>query len=227
MVCDRVPSRSSLGALALTLVLALASPAEAQDYPADGGGAGYAAPESYDPGAPGGPTFWRVSPKLSAGAIIPFGDGGYGGSPGGGMSLDAAIWAELPYNFALEMRVGLRFDLARGDDSYAEVPLDIGMFYTLGGPVALVFGGGVGAHHIWESRSRTITIGEVIRAETKQVLDDKGWGFGIYGRVGLLIRGRRRGRGSVLISGEINTTFIELNDHKNPTSVVIMAGVLY
>jgi hypothetical protein len=219
----------ALSAITVVSVLTFAGSAAAQGYPDDGGDypAGPAVAGVGGPSSPGDAHFWRVSGKLSAGAMIPFGDGGYAGSPGGGMAFDAGIWAELPYGLALEVRVGLRFDLVRGEDAYAEIPLDLGMFYTLGGPIALVIGGGIGAHHIWETRTKTITVGEVITARSDLIMDDNGWGFGLFGRLGMLIRGNRRNRGGVLIAGEINTTFIELNDYKNPTSVVITASVLY
>lgn len=214
----RMRSRGTLAGLVVSALMLAASPALAQygDY----------APVPH-PRPMSDANYFRISPKLSAGAIIPFGDG-YADAVGGGLALDAAIWAELPYSFAIEMRMGLRFDLVRSNNSYGEIPFDVGFFYLLGaGPLAFVIGGGVGAHHIWETRERTITVGNVLVAKTVQERDDKAWGLGVFGRIGLLIRGNRASRGSVLLSGEVTTTFIRLNDAKNPTAVLVMASVLY
>lgn len=214
----RMRSRGTLAGLVISALLLSAAPANAQYE------GGYAPPP---PGPMSDANYFRISPKLSAGAIIPFGEG-YADSVGGGLALDAAIWAELPHSFAIEMRVGLRFDLVRSNNSYGEIPFDLGFFYLLGrGPIAFVIGGGVGAHHLWETRERTITVGNVLVAKTVQENDDKGWGFGVFGRLGMLIRGNRASRGSVLLSGEVTTTFIRLNDAKNPTAVLVMASVLY
>ncbi|MCA9671116.1 MAG: hypothetical protein KC503_36210 [Myxococcales bacterium] len=185
-------------------------------------------PPGEDPYTPGPPPLPMVltSAHLRVGAIIPFGKG-YADSTGGGLALDAAVWIETPY-IVIEPRIGVRFDLARGRNAYAEVPIDVGAFYMFGRGSALVFiGGGIGARHHWETRGETVTVGNILQTTTERDSDDRGWGFGAYGRIGFAF-GRRRGlRGRFTISAEINTTIIEINGVRNPTAVVIAAGGLY
>jgi hypothetical protein len=159
---------------------------------------------------------------LRVGAIVPFGDG-YAGSPGGGMLIDASFWYEGKY-FAIEPRVGVRFDLVRGPNSYVEVPLDVGGYVVLGvgGSVAVFGGGGLGARHIWETRGEDIVLGSVLPSRVERRSDDDGWGFGAFGRVGVIFARSYRAR--IILSVEYNVTVVELNGFRTPTSLTAGVG---
>ena len=156
---------------------------------------------------------------------MPFG-GGYAGSPGAGMFFDLAFWYETSMSFAIEPRVGIRFDLVKGENSYSEIPLDVGAFYVLGGGETAFFcGAGLGPHYHWESRGHTVTLGTVLPSTTEHVSDDSGWGFGAYGRLGVMFA--RYSRVKFTLSAEMNITIIELNGYKNPTAATAGAGMLF
>ncbi len=162
---------------------------------------------------------------LRAGAIIPLGDG-YAGSPGAGMFFDLAFWFETTLSFAVEPRVGIRFDLVSGENSYSEVPLDVGAFYVLGtGDTAFFCGVGLGPHYIWETRGHSVTVGTVIPTKTEHLSEDSGWGFGTYGRLGVMFA--RTNRVKFTLAAEANITIIELNGYRNPTAATVGAGMIF
>jgi hypothetical protein len=160
---------------------------------------------------------------LRVGGIFPVGDG-YAGAPGGGLLFDLSFWYEGKY-FAIEPRAGVRFDLVRGPNSYVEVPLDVGGYFLIGsGAVSFFVGGGVGAHHIWETRGEDIVVGSVLPALMEKRADDSGWGFGAFGRAGLVFIRSLRQR--LILSIEYNATLVELNGFKNPTALSFGIGVV-
>ena len=54
--------------------------------------------------------------------------------------------------------------------------------------------------------------------------DDSGWGFGAFGRAGLVfIRSLRR---RLILSLEYNATLVELNGFRNPTALTLGLGVV-
>lgn len=161
---------------------------------------------------------------LRVGALVPFGDG-YAESVGGGLLFDLAYWFEAR-SFAFEPRIGIRFDAVTGEQSYGEIPLDVGAFYIFGWEdVALFAGGGIGARYMWETRGEVVKVGKVIFTETDHLSDDAGWGFGAYGRLGLLLARTYTARFAVI--ADYNITVISLNGADNPTAVTLAAGVIF
>jgi hypothetical protein len=157
---------------------------------------------------------------LRLGAVFPLGDG-YARGPAG-MLVDLSFWYEGKY-FALEPRVGVRFDVKRGPNTYAEVPIDFGGYFLIGGGAASFFvGGGIGAHHIWETRGEDIVVGGVIPARMERRSDDQGWGFGAFARIGVVFI--RSFRQRLILSLEYNFTAVELNGFRNPTSLTCGLG---
>jgi hypothetical protein len=161
---------------------------------------------------------------LRLGAIVPFGSG-YAGSPGGGMLFDLSYWLEATH-FAIEPRIGLRFDAVRGPSSYYELPIDIGAYFIVGrSDISFFAGGGLGAHHIWETRGLVATIGEVLPSRTEHSSSDSGWGFGSFGRVGILLARTYAVR--VTLSVEYNITVVSLNGGGNPMALTAGAGIIF
>lgn len=219
----------------LPLLLALcvgSSPAWAQPGPPDAMPAPPEAPAPPPPSAPppGHYGYAPVPPArppslvgigLRVGAIIPVGEG-YAGAPGGGLLLDLSYWYEARY-FAIEGRLGIRFDLVRGPSSYVELPIDVAGYVLLGGRGVAVFaGGGLGPRHLWETRGEVV--GAVLPSTTER--SDSGWGLGLFGRVGLLVG--RGSRARLCVSVEYNvTTLVELNGHRYPSALTTGAGVIF
>jgi hypothetical protein len=156
-------------------------PPAAVPPPAPAPGYGYA------PRPPAAPSIVGIG--LRVGAIVPVGEG-YAGAPGGGLLLDLSYWYEARY-FAIEGRLGVRFDLVKGPSSYVELPIDVAGYFVLGsGGIALFAGRGLGPRHIWETRGEIV--GSVIPSTTER--SDSGWGLGVFGRIGFLVGRTSRAR---------------------------------
>ena len=156
--------------------------------------------------------------SLRLGAIVPLSNSGYGGL-GTGLAADLGMWLEA-YSFALEPRMGVRFDTRSSDKGgYFEFPIDLGVYYVLGaGDVAPIVGGGVGLHYLHESRREQITLSNYVISQSTGYRKDGGWGFAAFGRVGLLLFRTYKAR--VLLSADYNATFVELNGGNVAQSVV-------
>jgi len=105
----------------------------------------------------------------------------------------------------------VRFDLY-GEDrgSYFELPMDLGAFAIIGdGDIAPVIGGGVGMHYLHEARRERIVLGQTMSSEHLGTRSEGGWGFAAFGRVGVMLMRTYRAR--VLLAGDYNATFVELN----------------
>jgi hypothetical protein len=104
-----------------------------------------------------------------------------------------------------------------------ELPLDLGGYFLFGGgAVAGLAGAGIGARHIWETRGEDVVMGSILPALTELRADDSAWGFGAFGRAGLIFA--RRGRQRIILSVEYNVTVAELNGFSNPTSITAGVG---
>jgi hypothetical protein len=149
------------------------------------------------------------------GTIVPFGDG-YADAVGGGVAIDLSYWFETRH-FAIEPRVGVRFDAVRGDEGYVEVPIDIGGFYLFSrGNISPFIGGGAGIRYIWDSRKADLSVGSTIPSRATKIVEDSAWGFGAYGRVGIMFMRMYTVR--LAVSGEYNITVATVNGKKNPQS---------
>jgi hypothetical protein len=202
-------------------------PAPAPAYPPPGGTYPPAGPVAY----PGPPTHLDSTIGLMArlGGIIPLGRG-YAGNPGGGVALDLGFWWEKG-RLGVEPRVGVRFDAVTDSSAkYLEVPLDVGAFFLLTrGDVVPYVGGGVGARYFSERRVDTLTVGSTLPATSEIPLDDSAWGAGVYARLGVMLKASARGqtRTKLCLTADYNATFVTVNGHKNPTSVVLAGSVIF
>jgi hypothetical protein len=161
---------------------------------------------------------------LHVGAIVPLGRG-YAGNPGGGLDLGLSYWFEAQA-FAIEARVGVRFDAVEASASYAEVPLDFGIFYLLStGDFVPFIGGGVGYHYLWEKKVRTVTVGAVLPATTEIVAEGDGWGAAVYARAGLLL-GRTHG-GRIALAVEYDAILATINGFRSPQAVMLGATLIF
>jgi hypothetical protein len=147
--------------------------------------------------------------SMRVGGIVPLSDSGYAGL-GTGMAFDLGGWIEGDY-FAIEPRAGVRFDSASKErGSYFEMPFDVGAYLIMSrGDVAPLVGGGVGLHYLSETRWRHYEIGKTVVAEHTGKAHDSDLGWAAHGRAGVLFFRTHRTR--LLVSGEYNATFLELN----------------
>ncbi len=147
--------------------------------------------------------------SLRVGGVLPLTRDGYAGL-GTGMAFDLGLWLEARH-FAFEPRIGVRFDVNEYErGSYVEVPFDFGAFAIFGqGDFAPLVGGGVGLHYLHEAQRQRITLGSTMSAEHVGTREQGAWGFAAFGRAGLLLMRTYRAR--VLLAGDYNATFVELN----------------
>lgn len=160
---------------------------------------------------------------IGVGALLPA--RGYAEVPVG-MAFDLAWWYEAP-SFAIGPRVGIRFqpDLD-SDDTFIEIPIDIGAYYVMGlGDFAPFFGGGAGVRYIHDSRFQQVRVGSVVQTTHAADVVDNQWGFGAYARVGVLLFRTYSVRTS--ISGDYNVTFAEVNGETLPQSFSLMLSVYF
>jgi hypothetical protein len=158
---------------------------------------------------------------LRVGGLAPLGDG-YG-TPG--VVMDMTYWFETR-NFAIEPRLGLRFSADDGDNSFFEMPMDLGAYYILGkGDFAPFIGGGGGLRWMSESRSETVRTGDVIITESTQRMDDSAFGFGVFARAGVLLFRTYTMR--VALTADYNVTFVKLNGNSAPQSFTGGIGVYF
>ncbi len=160
---------------------------------------------------------------LRIAGIVPFGAGSADAKPG--IGFDFSYWYEAR-NFAIEPRLGLRFDTGDGPGSYFEMPIDVGAYYILGdGDFTPFFGGGAGARFISETLAVENTTGSVIEVTNSTEINESGWGFGAFARAGLLLFRTYTLR--VAVTADYNITFLELNDKNNPQSLTFGIGVMF
>jgi hypothetical protein len=172
---------------------------------------------------PGGPPS-HIGGSFRVGGIVPL-QSTYAGL-GIGMALDLGMWLEASY-FAIEPRIGVRFDLASDErGSFLEVPLDVGAYFVpLTGDVTPIVGGGVGMHYLSEMRRHPVQVGQTLYTEHSGKFEDSKWGFAAHGRVGVLFFRPHRVR--LLISGDYNATFVELNGGKTAQAFVFGVSVIF
>ena len=162
--------------------------------------------------------------ELSLGGLFPV--SAYADEPAG-LSVDFGFWYEAT-KFAIMPRIGLRFKADPYDDanSFIDIPIDVGGFWILGkGDVAPFIGGGAGIHYLSETRRVIKRTGTIIQTENQAVLEDEGWGFGTYGRVGVLLLRTYSVR--IALSADYNITFLELNHDGFAQSLTGQISVLF
>jgi hypothetical protein len=163
--------------------------------------------------------------SLRMGGIVPLSNVGYAGL-GTGIAFDFGIWIEGTH-FALEPRIGLRFDTyAESRGAYWQLPIDFGAYYIFGqGDFAPIIGGGPGLHYLSETRYKNFQVGKTLATEHIGTVHDGGWGLGAHGRVGLLMFRTYKSR--MMIMGDYNAAFVELNGGKFPQSLVFGLSLIF
>lgn len=142
-----------------------------------------------------------------------------------GVLIDASYWYETP-RFAIEPRVGLRFDANGQEDGFVEVPMDLGAYWILGqGDVAPFIGGGAGLRYLSDRRYRTFTTGEVIVSTHTALSRESAFGLGTFGRVGVLLLRTYSLR--VAVTADYNVTFVKINGVQWPTSATLGVGAYF
>lgn len=159
------------------------------------------------------------------GGFVPIGDA-YARS-GFGLAMDAAYWFEGRH-FAIEPRIGVRFsaDANSGDHGYVEVPIDVAAFYILGlGDFAPFIGGGGGVRFLWEKLHMRQEVGTVVRMYEDWTDEDSAWGFGLFGRLGVLLFRTYSVRMSII--AEYGVNFVTIHGHKYPQAFSFGLGVVF
>jgi hypothetical protein len=158
------------------------------------------------------------------GGMVPFGGGL--ADLGVGMAFDLGFWYEAPA-FSIEPRVGFRFDTnTRDDQAFYVVPIDLSAQYILGlGDFTPYFGGGMGARWTFERRQATFVSGGDIQTTHEAMLEEDGWGFGIFARAGLLLFRTYSVR--MMLDFSYDVTFVELNGAAFPQTFQFGLGVVF
>ena len=79
-------------------------------------------------------------------------------------------------------------------------------------------------HYLHETRRERIVLGETLSSEHLGTRSEGAWGFAAFGRAGLLLMRTYRAR--VLLSGDYNATFVELNGGTVAQSFVFGLSVI-
>lgn len=159
---------------------------------------------------------------LWLGGVLPVGEAFSGGA---GINIDLSYWFETRH-FAIEPRIGFRFaaDPEEGQ-SWFELPMDVGLFYIpMLGDFTPFFGGGMGVRYVDESRFIDETTGTTIPVSSRGTVDDSGWGFGLYGKVGVLALRTYAVRVAVAI--EYGAAFVDLHG-RTPNHLNFTVGVFF
>lgn len=160
---------------------------------------------------------------LRVGMLVPLGESYGDGTPG--LVTDFSYWYEAR-SFAIEPRLGLRFDTDTDEGRYFEAVFDVGAYYLLGlGDFASFLGGGGGMRILSESRLITRTEGTIMVSTQEQELDDSAVGPSVFARAGVLLFRTYTLR--VALTVDYNVTFAELNNRKNPQSMTAGIGVMF
>ncbi len=163
---------------------------------------------------------------LRVGGLAPLSDGYAGGT--GGVLIDGSYWYETS-QFAIEPRIGVRFNASRDNElnnSFLEVPMDLGAYYILGrSDFAPFIGGGAGLRYMSESRTEILRSGNVIVTESESTQRDSVFGFGTFARVGMLLFRTYTVR--VAVTADYNITFVDLNGVTNPQSFTMGIGMFF
>lgn len=158
------------------------------------------------------------------GGVAPLGDG-YA-EAGMGMAFEFAYLFEARW-FSLGPRVGVRFSAEeKKGGRYVEVPIDVTAAYILSlGDVAPFIGIAAGARFLWEDRPTDVTVGTFIPQTHHKDIDDSAWGFGLNGRLGLLLFRTYAVRMSLW--GDYNVAFVTLNGRRFPQAITFGLGLVY
>jgi len=152
---------------------------------------------------------------LRVGGLMPIRDGYADGLPG--VLVDVSYWYETA-QFAIEPRIGVRFDASGQAGSYVDIPIDLGAYYIAGkSDLALFVGGGAGLRYLADERYRTYSTGSVIVASHTALNNDSAFGLGAFGRVGALLFRTYSLR--VALTVDYNITFVDINDVIYPRSI--------
>ena len=164
-----------------------------------------------------------AGPGLRVGGLLPLQDGYAEALPG--VLIDASYWYETS-RFAIEPRLGVRFDASGSESGYLEVPMDLGAYYLLAeGDLAPFIGGGAGLRYISDRRYRTFQTGEVIVSTHSALSRESAFGMAAFGRAGVLLFRTYTLR--VALSVDYNITFLSVNGAENPRSVTAGIGAYF
>ena len=169
------------------------------------------------------PSGLRAGYMMRVGGFQPL-DDTYGGL-GMGMLFDMGAWIEGDA-FAMEPRLGVRFDTSLRDDSaYFALPMDFGAFFAPQlGDIRPFIGGGLGFRYVWEKRGRHVEIGNAVITEHDGVLKKSGTGLGAFGRAGMVLLDSHRVH--LVLSAEYDLTFIELTTDSSPKAFAFGLAVV-
>lgn len=160
-------------------------------------------------------------PLLRIGWLLPL--RGYGDTSGG-IHLDFGWWVEME-DFALEPRIGFRFDDSRTDLDFREFPLDLSIYRLFGrGDFTPYLGGGFGLHWLRSERLVTARTGDFLISESQRVHSENGWSYALGLRGGMMLF--RTWQTRVLIHGEYELKTFRLHGEV-PQIFMLGAAVVF
>ncbi len=179
--------------------------------------------EGAAPGAgsrPSSPRRFSVGPQLSGLAPVQ----GYARRTPG-LGVDLSFWSVFSA-WALDLRLGLRFDVAEENRDYFHVPFEVAGYRLLPfADHAGWFGLGTGLTYVHERVAFTQTTGEFAVTRVSTVFDDRTLGVPVFARVGMLFF--RSSAASLLTSVDYGITFADLKEVSNEQAVRFHVGALF
>lgn len=166
----------------------------------------------------------RVSAGLAVGGAFPAGEPLSEG--GAGLLFDGRLWYEEAH-WAFEVRAGTRFSTEDPfGQAWIHVPVTVGGYWLpLDHAVTPVLGGGVGAGYVSETLRRDVTLGTALAASSSTLVEEQGWGVGVFGQAGLMVLRGRRAR--ILLLAEVGTTLLRLHGRGHPLHVNAQLALMF
>jgi hypothetical protein len=163
----------------------------------------------------------RFALSLHLGALIP--TEGFADRQAGG-SIEAGLWFET-YDFVIEPRLAVRFDLTDELADYTHVPLELALSYLFSRrDVAPLAGLGVGVGYVHEKIHVERETGTVLVTRTHDAISDDLVGASVFGRLGLLML--RTYDVSMLVTADYGLTFADYQEQRVDQTVRINVGVI-
>ena len=168
----------------------------------------------------GGPRRFAVGPQVSS--VLPV--RGYADrTPGVGF--DISFWSEF-YLWALDARVGVRFDVAKEFDDYFHLPVELAGYRLVPfSQHAFLFGAGTGIAYLNERLENTSTVGNFAVTRTHTVLKDKTVGVPLLARVGMIFF--RSTVASLMTTVDYSVTFADFKERSNEQAVRLQLGAIF
>ncbi len=142
-----------------------------------------------------------------------------------GMSFDLGFWFESNA-WALDTRLGVRFDLQHERRDYFHLPLEVAAYRSV--PFfghSLFFGAGTGLAYVYEHVETTQTIGSFVRTRTRSVIEDRVLAIPLFARVGGMLF--RNSAASLVVSIDYGLNFAEFVERSYEQALRFQLGAVF